>query len=67
MIRSLSLGFSKKPENLAAAVVLHVAYFNFCWQPRESGKSGKKKPAPAVAAGVIPQEWSVEDLYRAVS
>lgn len=62
----LSLGFSKKLENLAAAVALHVAYFNFCWRMREPGKSGKRRPAPAVAAGVIPQEWTVEDLFDAV-
>jgi len=26
----LSLGFSKKLENLAATVALHIAYYNFC-------------------------------------
>jgi hypothetical protein len=26
----LSLGFSKKLENLAPAVALHVAHYNFC-------------------------------------
>jgi hypothetical protein len=29
----LALGFSKKFENLEAAINLHVAYFNFCWRP----------------------------------
>jgi hypothetical protein len=29
----LSLGFSKKLENLEAAVALHVTYFKFCWRP----------------------------------
>jgi hypothetical protein len=62
----LSLGFSKKLENLAAATALHVAYFNFCWEMRNSKGPGRL-PAPAVAAGVIPEVWSVEDLYRAVS
>ncbi len=62
----LGLGFSKKLENLAAATALHVAYFNFCWEPREPGKSGKHRPAPAVAAGIIPEVWTVEDLYNAV-
>lgn len=62
----LSLGFSKKLQNLAAATALHVAYFNFCWEMRNSKGPGKL-PAPAVAAGVIPEVWSVEDLYRAVS
>jgi IS1 family transposase len=63
----LSLGFSKKLGNLAAATALHVAYFNFCWEMRanEAGAGGKR-PAPAVAAGVIPEAWTVEDLWRAV-
>jgi IS1 family transposase len=30
----LSLGFSKKRENLAAAAALHFANYNFCWRPR---------------------------------
>ena len=62
----LSLGFSKKLQNLAAATALHVAYFNFCWEMRNSHGPGKL-PAPAVAAGIIPEVWSVEDLYLAVS
>jgi len=61
----LSLGFSKKLQNLAAATALHVAHFNFCWEMRNSKGPGRM-PAPAVAAGVIPEVWTVEDLYRAV-
>jgi len=61
----LSLGFSKKLQNLAAATALHVAYFNFCWEMRNSHGRGTL-PAPAVAAGIIPEVWTVEDLYRAV-
>ena len=61
----LSLGFSKKLENLAAATALHVAYFNFCWEMRNSHGPGKL-PAPAVAAGVIREVWSIEDLFNAV-
>jgi hypothetical protein len=60
----LSLGFSKKLENLAAATALHVAYFNFCWEMRENVGPGKR-PAPAVAAGVIRDAWTVEDLVNA--
>jgi hypothetical protein len=29
----LTMGFSRKIENLDAAVNLHMAYFNFCWRP----------------------------------
>ncbi len=50
----LSLGFSKKLQNLAAATALHVAYFNFCWEMRNSHGKGNLS-APAVAAGIIPE------------
>jgi hypothetical protein len=56
----LSLGFSKKLENLAAAVALHVAHYNFC------RIHGSLKVTPAMAAGVIGELWTIEDLYEAV-
>ena len=52
----LALGFSKKFENLEAAVNLHVAYFNFCWRP------GKMRVTPAMAAGATSRLWSFADL-----
>jgi IS1 family transposase len=52
----LALGFSKKFENLEAAINLHVAYFNFCWRP------GKMRITPAMAAGVTPSLWTFNDL-----
>jgi IS1 family transposase len=56
----LALGFSKKLENLAAAVALHVAHYNFC------RIHGTLKMTPAMAAGVIDELWTIEDLYDAV-
>ena len=56
----LSLGFSKKLENLAAAVSLHVAHYNFC------RIHGSLKVTPAMAAGVIRELRTIEDLYDAV-
>ena len=56
----LTLGFSKKLENLAAAVALHVAHYNFC------RIHGTLKVTPAMAAGVIAELWTIEDLYDAV-
>jgi len=53
-------GFSKKLMSLAAAHGLHVAYCIFCREMRETMPG--KRPAPAVAAGVIPEVWTVEDL-----
>ncbi len=52
----LALGFSKKFENLEAAVNLHMAYYNFCWRP------GKMRVSPAMAAGVTGRLWSFDDL-----
>lgn len=62
----LALGFSKKLDNLAAAVALHVAHYNFCWQLRENGKSGRLRPTPAMAAGVVDTLWDMDHLYDAV-
>ena len=41
----LSLVFSKKFENLVAAIYLHVAHYNFC------RRHGTLKMPPAMAAG----------------
>ena len=39
-LNRLTLCFSKKLENLAAAFASFVAYYNYCWQTRKPGKSG---------------------------
>ena len=52
----LSLGFSKKFENLEAAVNLHIAYYNFCWRP------GKMRVTPAMKAGITTRLWRFDDL-----
>lgn len=56
----LSLGFSKKLENLAAAVAMHVAHYNFC------RIHGSLRTTPAMAAEVVDELWTIEDLYDAV-
>ena len=53
----LSLGFSKKVENLNAATALYVAHYNFCrWH-------ATIKKTPAMAAGLSGSRWNIEDLY----
>jgi IS1 family transposase len=52
----LSLGFSKKLENLAAATALHMAHYNFC------RRHGSLRVTPAMAAGVTDRLWSLSDL-----
>jgi len=66
----LSLGFSKKLDNLCATVSLYMAYYNYCWRPRyadNSGKPGKLRPTPAMAAGVTRQLWDFGMLFDEVS
>ena len=53
----LTVAFSRKIENLRAASALHFAYYNFVWQPRTVGG-----PSAAMAAGAVPNLWSVADL-----
>jgi IS1 family transposase len=57
----LSLCFSKKLENLAAAVAIFVAYYNFCWMHKSLNGT------PAMAAGVTGHPWSMEELFDRVT
>lgn len=58
----LSLGFSKKLDNLAAATAMHMAYYNFVWRP-----STLKGSTPAMAAHVTNRLWKFNDLFSEVS
>lgn len=62
----LSLGFSKKLDNLAAAVAVYIAYYNYCWRPRLPGKTGRRRVTPAMAAGVTDSLWTLPVLYGQV-
>ena len=61
----LSLGFSKKLENLEAACAMFLAYYNFVWGTRDIVEGRTRLPA-AMAAGVVNTLWSFEDLFDAV-
>ncbi len=66
----LALGFSKKLENLEAAVACFMAYYNFCWRsryPDYSGKCGRRRPPAAMAAGVTDRLWTFNELFSAVA
>jgi IS1 family transposase len=52
----LTNAFSKKVENLTAAVSLHFAYYNFCRVHQSLGTT------PAVAAGVAGHVWKLDEL-----
>ena len=61
----LSVGFAKKLPNLAAALVLHVAYFNDCRRSREN-TGGRQRLTPAMQAGITRELWGMERLYDEV-
>jgi len=48
--------YSKKLENLKAAIALHFCHYNFV------ARHGTIKTCPAVKAGIIAQPWAIEDL-----
>ncbi len=52
----LTNAFSKKVENLAAAVSLHFMHYNFCRVHKTLGTT------PAVAAGVADHVWTLAEL-----
>jgi IS1 family transposase len=56
----LTNGFSKKTENLAAAVALHFMYYNFARPHKTLGT----KITPAMAAGLSTHVWTVEEIAR---
>lgn len=52
----LTNAFSKKWENLRAAVALHFAYYNFC------RVHSSLRVTPAMEAGITDHVWTIEDL-----
>ena len=61
----LSLGFSKKLENLEAACAMFLAYYNFVWRTRLPEDGRNRLPA-AMMTGVVDRLMSFEDLFDAV-
>jgi IS1 family transposase len=57
----LTNAFSKKVENLRAAVALHFAYYNLVRIHTTLNAT------PAVAAGITNRQWSIADLIRLAS
>ena len=53
----LSLGFSKKLDNLRAAVALHVFHYNFC------RIHGSLRSTPAMRSGVADRLRNLSDQF----
>jgi hypothetical protein len=56
----LTYAFSKKWENLKAALVLHFAYYNLC------RIHGSLRIIPAMAAGITDHVWDIGELIFTV-
>jgi hypothetical protein len=54
----LTNAFSKKIENLAAAVSLHFMHYNFARPHQTLGP----RTTPAMAAGIADHVWSAEEI-----
>jgi hypothetical protein len=52
----LSLGFSKKLENLKHAVALHFAYYNFCRVHK------RLRVTHAMEAGIADHVWTIREM-----
>lgn len=52
----LTMGFSKKLENLKHAIALHFAYYNFCRIHRSL------RVTPAMEAGITDHVWTLDEL-----
>jgi IS1 family transposase len=58
----LTNAFSKKLENLTAAVSLHFMYYNFARPHQTLTKKAGKPTTPAMAAGVADHVWSLTEI-----
>jgi len=59
----LTNGFSRKVENLSAAVSLHFMYYNFARPHTTLTKAADHKPTtPAMAAGIANHMWTLTDI-----
>jgi hypothetical protein len=57
----LTNAFSKKWENLKAALALFFAFYNYC---RKHG--GIEKQTPAMASGLTDHVWTIRELLMAL-
>jgi IS1 family transposase len=57
----LTNAFSKKVENLAHAVSLHLMHYNYC-RPHQTLSEKGRKVTPAMAAGLTDHVWTLQEL-----
>ncbi|MEX2187666.1 MAG: hypothetical protein WD875_12760 [Pirellulales bacterium] len=50
----------------AFAAGVFAIYYNYCWQTRRKGTSGKKRPTAAMMAGLVGHVWSFNELFESI-
>ena len=65
-LNRLTYCFSKKLQNLEAAFAMFACHYNYCWQTRTPGTSGKQRPTAAMMAKLTGHVWSFDELFAAV-
>jgi len=65
-LNRLTYCFSKKLRNLEADFAMFACYYNWCWQTRMPGKSGKQRPTAAMMAKIAGHVWSFNELFDTV-
>jgi hypothetical protein len=58
----LTNAFSKKIENLEAAIALHFMHYNFCRPHKTLNLKKALGVTPAIAAGISKRAWRIEDI-----
>lgn len=58
--KRLTLRYSRKLDNLAAAAALSVAHQNYWWIPREL------RITPAMAADIFDHVWTIDEFLGAI-
>jgi hypothetical protein len=58
----LTNAFSKKIENLDAAVSLHFMHYNFARPHQTLKQANGYRRTPAMAAGIADHVWTVEEI-----
>jgi IS1 family transposase/transposase-like protein len=65
-LNRLTYCFSKKLRNLDAAFGMFAVYYNYCWQTRRPGTSGKLRSTAAMMAGIAGHVWSFGEMFDRV-
>lgn len=65
-LNRLTYCFSKKLRNLECVFAMFAVYYNYCWQTRKPGTTGKLRSTAAMMAGLAGHVWSFDEFFGRV-